>query len=315
MKHRYLGCITEPVFIGMNEEEQNAYLLDKKLYDISYSSSFLPTEDEKVPGRIYLGKLGLNEKNKYHIPSIELANCLYEFILYKYEAYLNHAPTLFKARFDDLTFGVSKKKKRKIALDEFNRVYKETSPDAIDSLNNRFQALHSKREGLKNMLANERSIVLAYLIGNQEFFDLNTYDRYSVIPKIIGFEGQLKILLGINNNFLFEEETFFSEKNDFRQIYDIYETLFKNFDAFRFNYTNLEKLEHAKPSYVDSLFEVLQNNLLITGSKKAYREYVLEVHEIRLSKIRDYHNLVNDEHDKRVAKYQNDWENFLKISK
>ncbi|SDM65451.1 hypothetical protein [Kriegella aquimaris] len=311
MQYKYFGSIKNPAFFEMTRDEQNNYLLEKKLFRVSYSVSFIPNQhiDDNVPGQINF-KTGLSEDNKEFIASDELTDSIYKFILNTYEAYLKHAPILFHAKFNNTVFGFSEKKKKKLALKEFKRIYKECLPGELDAYRNRFGVLYGKRNQFKELLISQRSIILAFLRGEIYYFNRNTFESTPILHQIIDFEANLEILLNLNKTYQFEEDSLFNGKDGLRQLYEKYEKLFKDFTTYKFVHHQIESFEDVIPARIESLHEVLRSNNLLNGNKEDFMKFLLDVHGIRITKIRDYSNLINDKHSERVEFLQEEWHNF-----
>ncbi|NRD19508.1 hypothetical protein HNV08_05575 [Winogradskyella eckloniae] len=102
------------------------------------------------------------------------------------------------------------------------------------------------------------------------------------------------------------------ECKELKSIYVEYEHIFKSFDAFNFTYKTIKNLKENIPSEIESLYEFLFKEILIVNRKTKFKEYLLNAHGIQQTKIRDYTNLVNYQHEDRVKKYQSEWTKFLK---
>lgn len=126
-----------------------------------------------------------------------------------------------------------------------------------------------------------------------------SYHLTPIFKEALGLEQESS-----NNNMLNETEL--------QNIYNEYKHIFNSFHAFKYTYKTINNFKENISSEIESLYEFLFKKSLIVNRKTKFIIYLLKVHQIEQSKIRDYTNIINDRHSDRVEFHKKEWTKFIK---
>lgn len=316
-KKQYKSCLANTDIEKLTKEEQIELLVEKEIFTVMKVFSFKTEElDLKKGNHRSYGKL----ENRLSDELIE------EFYIYLQGLYKDDIDTffyLFFKDFNDKVYGMHHSEQRIIALEMFKAVYdsinvtdisfihKETSVNGIENIvqENRFQRLKGFRSGKKTHIAKYESII-AYLIGNEDYFRTSKFMQDEVSESFLTFERFLKILISLNDRYDFEDDFVFSKLGVLKETFQKYQNIFVNFDAFIFTNNFIENLQQNKPSSIDSLHQALIESNLISSKKESFIIYVNTEHEIPITKVRNYARDINRSHDFRLKKIKKELGNI-----
>ncbi|PCJ98700.1 MAG: hypothetical protein COA50_00185 [Flavobacteriaceae bacterium] len=310
MNYTLFGSIKDPCFMKMNEDNQNKHLFESLVYIHNYSISTLLKHDDEIPGLASI-ILPLSNDNLTYIPTDELTDQFYSFILEQYEAFLKGYPVMFDIEFNNECFGVSEKKKRKLALIQFNEIFSMLFKKNAPIIDNRFKALKNRKDHLKGSLATQRNLVLEFLIGNRAKFNRKTFENNIVLQETIEFEGKLEILLHLNNTYKFELDYYFGETAALLEKYNTIQNPTFDFVIFLFIHNCITSIEKYTHSYVVSLYFFLKKHKLIQETADNFCTIINDQYELQIGAIK-LSDDTNKEHEKRVNYYENKWNEYKK---
>ena len=112
--------------------------------------------------------------------------------------------------------------------------------------------------------------------------------------------------------FHFENDQFYVNDYDLTKLFEEYDNIFTSYEALDFIYGEINELQTFIPTNIESLYQASLNKGLVNNDKKAFMEYLLVVHKIKIAKIRDYMKIPNYKHEQRVKKFEGKWENYKK---
>ncbi|MEW2923101.1 hypothetical protein AB1A65_16645 [Muricauda sp. ANG21] len=166
-----------------------------------------------------------------------LTIALHSFLLDQYADIIDGPFFGFFHDFNEDTFGLGKKRTKKLALQyytlladsmitksiRFIRIQKDKT--GIESVNNmgKLEMLDGQRNALKDNLANS-GLLDHYLMGNGGHFSVDLVGNDTTLGHFIDFETGLKILLSLNHSYGFEanpyseaQEKIFEEPNEVKK--------------------------------------------------------------------------------------------------
>ena len=307
MKYKYYNTI-KLEFLEWDENKQNLHLQYLGIFNVSYSISTLPIKNLNVPGKMSLS-MELSEDNKNYICNTKLSKEINRWILNRYQSYLKYYPTLFNAEFTDSQFGLDRKKAKKNALKEFNNIYNRLIDTPFSVRGDRFEVLHEKRNYLISELNEHKNLIFAYLTGQDEYFDVSLYDNCPYIQRLIEFEGNLEILLDLNDTYEFEFNAFF---NDTHLLYEKYSSLENpsfDFKVFRFIDECINSYTSHLSANIVSLYFFLKESMLISETADEFHTYLENLYKPNIGKLK-LSNSQNLQHKKRLEKLSKRWLNF-----
>lgn len=317
MESKYFGSIDEKVFMALDSEQRERYLFEKDLLIQTISSSnSLKTEELGV----LLAKGFLSEANFKYMFKHELAKIVFDFLKTHYEAGIGGDLTLFNRDFDIETFGLSEQEKRKRALHHFNTYFElaigdrqigmERSSDGETTAEKRFKTLKATQSDFIYELQNINDIVLFYLFGSIDRFDVNFYESNALIQSIFRFENYLSILISLNNKFKFEDENYYSSKSTAQWIYKKHKVHFDSIKQLEFIEQELEIQKNRKHAYIVSLHFYFKKELKSTFpsavlfQKIINDNFYLDIGKIKLS------DPLNENHALRMKEIEEKWKQF-----
>jgi hypothetical protein len=307
MDNNYFGIVTHPEFPEWDEDTQNQYLLEIGYFTFKLSSVAMPVKNLKVPGEFNCS-FQFNPNNKIYICNTELQKNIYNYILERYISYLKVFPLKFFIAFKDSTFGLDTEEARKIALDEFNIIYNNLDIEPI-SLKDRFELLHLERKYYISEISEEREIALAYLTGDEDFFNVALYESNQSLQGILSFEGSLEILLELNKKYNFETDIYFDENAVLFEKFKNIKCSSITFEVFKFINYQIKTLKKSKRSELVSLYFFLKKIELFSETEKKFREMIND-HFLPISAELKLADSTNKNHIKRMGLLKIEWDNF-----
>lgn len=318
MELKYFGILLTEMylpFLGKNLKEQmiKNKLLVMKTYAVNYHREEKNKNIITIKTEFDLSSIG------YYFSS-EVGEEVYSFLIDRYSFYRPHSVT-FTLNFKDKVFGLSKKNKAKVALEEFNFYFNKLTEHSIvysekDNKNgkiktpSRFKRLDKVRQSMIENLRLRNEITTSYLSGDYEFFSHDLAESNEWLNEILVFEDVFSILVELNNEFHFEGT----------EIQNKYEIAQKIFEEMRSEFGSLEVLQFieqqinevsSKPAFVSSLFTFLKNkkNIKIPSAEK-FTEILNQYFLLELKKIKGTYEKNNMQHKKRIKVLNNDWDKF-----
>jgi len=311
-KRKYWSCIKKNTdFYDLPKEKQIEILLEGGVY-ISNTVASSPELNVK-DGVLYLPNLSIEEQ-----PSQEFTDEFYEYVLEIYQIDIDNYFYLFFKDFNNRVFGMEHQDQKVIALEAFREIYdsidikvdfvnKEISKNGIENAKefNRFLKLKGMRSGVCSALATYENLI-SYLSGNEAYFKSSKFKEEETFLKMLNFESQLKVLVSLNDRYQFIEDIVNSKLGKLKDAYKLYENLFISFEVFDWVEGKIDSFTEEKPSHVESLYQSLLDLDLVSGTKKLFIDYVNNEHEMNLTKIRNYSQKNNRNHDFRVKKFRDE---------
>lgn len=201
-------------------EKLNTFGPEQKLNHFVTKKLFVATKALKLSSNIAINLLDSgNYKTKLE-PSKELLDAYYTFLLHTYQEYINTVFIDFFHLFNNQIVGLKKKEAKMIGRllflniinnthsPNFDIVHMLENPNGLPKVHNtpKLELYFIKREALKNRALTEYSLGLdSFLMGNSSNFNDKLINDVPIIKEIIQFEGELKILMALNEEYQFEK--------------------------------------------------------------------------------------------------------------
>jgi hypothetical protein len=317
MESKYFGSIDEKTFKALDLKQQAEYLLDKELLHQIYSSSNLTQTDTLG---VFLGEILISDENLEYEFTQELVKTVFDFLKKHYKNGIGGDLALFNRDFDVETFGLTPQEKRKRGLYYFKKYFElaigdrqigmKRNSDGEVVAEKRFKTLQASRMDHINQLRNINNIVLYYLFGSLNRFDVKFYESNQLIQSIFRFENYLSILISLNNKFKFEEEKYFTPKSIAQEIYENYEEHFDSVKQLDFIEQELKIGNNQKHGYVVSLYFYFKKELksafpsAVLFQKIINNDFYLNIGRIKLSDPQ------NENHVLRLKEIERKWKQF-----
>lgn len=309
MDNQYFGTITHPNFLDWDNDTQNKYLADIGLFTVMIAGNNIPVPKSKVPGKLnILAQFDFN--NRRYLCSTQLQKNIYNYLLGRYFTYLKAIPVNFFIKLEDSIFGLENNEIKKAGLNEFNSIYNALKIKTF-SKKGRFELLHLEREHIISNISKEREIVIAFLTGNEDFFDVELYLTNLYLQKIISFEGNLEILLELNRTYKFQTDIYFDENAVLFEKYKNIDNPSFSFEVFKFINHQIKTLEKSKRSDIVSLLFFLKEIKLFSGTEKTFRNMINNFF-LPISAELKIADPTNKNHIKRMEILNLEWSNFNK---
>jgi hypothetical protein len=258
----------------------------------------------------------------YIEPTKEFVNEFYEYAILKiFKNKILEFKLEFFKKFNDTIYGLINKKQKQIALNSFNVIYKEVYEDVISSFDNKtsqngiehtlnygkLRNLYHQYEAYKyNVL--QKISGNNYLIGEETFFTHdNLFNNYD-IRRELEFEIQLQIMVELNDRFDFEEDIYFTKKRLLKNLFEQNGHIFHDFETYKFTHNKIESFGAQRKAISESLYAALIKNKLIVDNRAKFIEYLLDIHKIKVSKLRQHIKKQNYEHNNRVILFDKEIE-------
>lgn len=308
MKLTLFGSIKDEAFYKLDAIGQNKILEKKGILKKTEVTNNQVKIESPIQGQTIYG-IRYDKIIEVYQNSDKLNFEIHTFLLNRYHPYIGLEPELFKAEFKNLTFGLSKKKTYKHALENFNEIFETIINRGIDKYKNKFQVLYERREQFKQDINKEREIILNYLKGDINFFDKNLYHQSQYLMDFVEFEERLSVLLFLNETFSFEENLYFGKNRELIELYSTIENPSFNFTVFKFINQYISNISEYKHAHLVSLYFFLKKANLIRETEEDFRQILENLYQdqIRLLKLSDPKNR---QHKKRIEELQNQWDEF-----
>lgn len=316
MDYKYLGSLDQNEFEKLDDKAKDELLFNLGLLVRTYGIT--------IPGQtLYDGSfeeiIPLSQQNSEYIFNSDLTEEFYEFIVDHYHHRIGNDLAIFNINFDDETFGLSEKKKRKKGLLYFDIFFKLTIRDRpigarYDSeqeirAEKRFKTLFDAKNDLVYQLKESKNILIHYLLGKQEKFDKKLFNSNTLIQSIIKFENNLSILKSLNKRFDIEKEDFFTPISKAKTIYKKYSNDFDSLKQLEFLEQELNDKSNLNHSYVVSLFFFFKEGLIKIPRENKFRSIINEFFNIDLSRLK-VSDSSNEMHQKRLDLIKSKWSKF-----
>tara|TARA_R110000744_G_scaffold12647_7_gene37505 strand:- start:850 stop:1671 length:822 start_codon:yes stop_codon:yes gene_type:complete len=208
----YFGYLKGEKLIEITPEEKLALFIKKKL---SVVTKMLELSSNT--------NINLFDKSNYktiHEPSKGLIEAYFNFLLQTFKEPINSVLIDFFYLYNNQIIGLKKKESKKIGRLLFlNIINNAHSPnfDIVHMLENvngipkientpKIELYHIKRDTLKSRVIKVFPKGLdEFLLGNSKFFTYDLTQEIPIIKELIQFEGELKILLALNDEYQFEK--------------------------------------------------------------------------------------------------------------
>jgi len=283
--------------------------VDIGLFTVIIAGNNIPVTKSIVPGKLeILAQFDFN--NRSYLCSTQLQKNIYNFLLDRYFTYLKAIPVNFFIKFEDSIFGLENNEIKKAGLNEFNAIY-NTLKIKTFSKKGRFELLHLEREHILSNISKEREIVIAFLTGNEDFFDVELYLSNLYLQKIISFEGNLEILLELNRTYKFQTDIYFDENAVLFEKYQNIDNPSFSFEVFKFMNHQIKTLEKSKRSDLVSLLFFFKELELFSGTEKTFRNMINDLF-LPISAELKLADPTNKNHIKRMETLNLEWSNYNK---
>ncbi len=211
----YFGYLKKENLSTLSPDDKISLFLSKNLYTSSKVLN-LPTNTP----------VNLLDPVNFKIvrePIKELLNDYYEYITSKYQEHIEHLLIDFFHSFNDLVFAMEDLEAKKIGRLHYLRIANSIQSPNLDIVRMYENAtgiakvknaskleLYSIREDVLKIRAIQEypKGLDQFLMGNSKHFNNELISEIPILEEIIQFKGDLKILLALNDEFLFEEFDF-----------------------------------------------------------------------------------------------------------
>jgi hypothetical protein len=311
---KYFACLEPDTFDNFNEKNLIKILLDKELFE----------ERVREKGKVKNGKIDSSTVETYIAitPTQDLKNEFYSYILAVYNSTITEIKHKFYEDFNEEIYGLELDNQRTIALKHFKEIYKDISLKDITFINEKvstngikhsynfekIKMLYGQQRAHKNNLALTDTLE-HYLTGNQTFFEENNIvEQYQIIEDLLLFEIWRQVLVELNDLFGFEEDYYFTNRNNNRIKFNEYKHIFKSLESYQFTDRKIKSFEKDKKAHIESLYEMLITNKLIIDQRLIFISFIKEEYKFELSKIISYLKKKNFIHDERVVLFNEEWQ-------
>ena len=304
---KYFGFLENDKFITWEKKKQVDYLVSKKA--CCWSTIIKAAINENV----LFGDL--NEAKYVFKPSNETIEEFHEFIVMKYDRLISIGFISFFRDFNNSVFGLSIAEQKRLALNNFNEIYKKVDVTQIEIITSkkklgiiedikncsRFEKLHHIRSAKKAELC-PLPIAMEFFYGNEDFFNSEIFKDLDFFKEVISFETDLKILVNLNNRYQFEDDFYFNEDSELKCLYKKYGHIFLTYEAFVWTHKAIPNFKEIIPAQINSLYEALKRlELIVINRKSNFENYIrTEHHRVNFSKIRQIDVEINLDHGSRV---------------
>lgn len=312
----YFGIIKKEEIEDLSIEEIKYLLLEKDIYHNTL------TEDtfEKLHDADF--KFDLVEIKTEPTPPLGLIHEFNEFI---YKTYLQNVISSkfnYFADFNETFYGLEYSDLRKIALSDFNEMYKNLNITHVTLVDERVSVdgtnqthttgkifkLYYFQQEIKKIIASTENLI-NYLTGNLEFYSPEFYDETIEIQDGVHLESIKQILVEINDKFNFEEDIYYSKKVSNAFKFNDYNHIFKTLKAYQFTDKMINSFKKLRRAYFESLYQVLLEFDLIIDHKENFMEFIKDEYKFIVLKITTFKAKQNLQNDKRVKLLTQEWEN------
>lgn len=299
---KYFGILNNEEVTTLEVEELLDYYIENELFYVSHSYS--------------IDKIGIENPKIDLKPTQEVINAFYDYLTKELSRNINRQFLLFFSDFNDKIYGLGSKEQQKIALKQFNKLYKkikvleasfvkrQKDANGIEQVQNmnRFDFLKGRQIAEKQQVATTENI-LEFLNGNEAYFNREQFHSNPNTKQFIAFEANLKILISLNGQYKFEEDFHFTDLAKLKNLYNKYRNTFSTFEVFIYTHKKIHSFTEAKIAHVTSLNEALTEMKLIQNNN-SFLNYLNLEYQMELTKLKVYEPEQNKQHDQRVQKYK-----------
>ena len=212
----YFGVLKSEKLNELSNEQRLKLFKTKKL--------FVTTKVLNLPSNAPINLLDTTNFKSRIEPKNELLESYYTFLMHTYQEYINNVFISFFHQFNNQIIGLKKKEAKMVGRvlyvsiinnktsPNFDFVHMLENANGIPKLENtpKLELYYVKRDALKQRAINEHPNGLdEFLLGNSNHFDLKIKDDVAIFKEIIQFEGELKIILALNDEYQFEKNKTF----------------------------------------------------------------------------------------------------------
>ncbi|MGO4921383.1 hypothetical protein [Maribacter spongiicola] len=212
IKIKYFGCLKGEKLNELSSDQRLKLFKSKNLYVTS-----------RVLNLTSNTAINLLDASKFKViqePSKELLNTYYMFLKQAYQEDINNVFFNFFHQFNNHIIGLKKKEAKRVSrllylniinnkqAPSFDIVHMLENANGIPKLENtpKIDLYFMKRDTMKYRIIEEYPKGLdEFLIGDTTHFEKNLKDNVSIIKEVIQFEGELKIILALNEEYKFEK--------------------------------------------------------------------------------------------------------------
>ena len=300
---KYFGVLNNEKVTNLEVEGLLDFYIVNELFYVSQSYSIDKIEIENP-------KIDLK-------PTQEVLNAFYDYLTKELSRNINQQFMHFFSDFNDKIYGLGNKEQQKIALKQFNKLYKkikvlevsfvkrEKDANGIEQVQNmnRFDFLKGRQMAEKQQIATTENI-LEFLNGNVAYFKSEQFYNNPNTKKFIAFEATLKILISLNGQYKFEEDFHFTNLAKLKNLYNKYRNTFSTFEVFIYAHKKIQSLTEIKIAHITSLHDALTEMKLIQNNNNSFLNYINLEHQIKLTKLKFYEPEQNKQHNQRVQEYK-----------
>jgi len=306
---KYFGILNNDKINNLSEQEQLDFVLKNNLFYVS-RSYLIDGESTEVKDKTENPKIEL-------IPGQLVINAFYDYLKELFTREIDQPFLLFFNDFNEKIYGLDKTEQRKFALQYFNERFKKTKvleasfvkrekdDNGVEQVKNmnRFDFLKGRQNGQKQQLATTDN-VLEFLNGNDDYFKNESFKNDTNNKQFIEFETNLKILIGLNGQYHFEDDYHFSDLGLMKNLFEKYNDTFKSLKVFLYTHKKILNFTVSKTAQTTSLFDALFEMGFIPNSKADFMKYVNKEHQMKLTKLKYFQPEENRQHDLRVKQFK-----------
>jgi len=301
---KYFGILNNEKVTNLEVEELLDFYITNELFYVSHTYS--------------IDKIGIENPKIDLKPRKEVINAFYDYLTAILDRNINQQFLQFFSEFNDKIYGLGNKEQQKIALKQFNKLYKkikvleasfvkrEKDDNGIEQVQNmnRFDFLKGRQIAEKQQVATKENI-LEFLNGNETYFKSEQFHNTPNTKQFVAFEANLKILISLNGQYKFEEDFHFTDLAKMKNLYNTYKDTFTNFEVFQYTYNKIQSFTETKIAHITSLYEALMEmNFIKNNNNNTFLNYVNLEHQMELTKLKVYEPKQNKQHDQRVKIYK-----------
>jgi hypothetical protein len=312
---KYFACLEPSTFDDFNLKILAKLLVDKDLFE----------ERLRLNLKVKNGTIDPSSKETYRVitPTQDLKNEFYNYILNHFNKVITEIKCQFYDDFNEEIYGLDLSNQKMIALKHFKEIYNSITVkvegvklyNQVISENGvihtfdyaKLKMLHSQQIANKTDLAISE-LLEHYLTGNQAFFEENNIiEQYKIVEDLILFEIWKQVLVELNDRYGFEEDYYFTNRNNDKVKFNEYNYIFKSLESYQFTDRKIKSFEKDKKAHIESLYEVLKAQKIIKNHKENFMVFLKKEYEITITKIIPYNEKENYTNDERVTLFTQEW--------
>ena len=257
--------------------------------------------------------------------SRDMKESIFKFIVSTYinlidSKIYNHACPL-----ESKCYGLTSKKQKQIALNEFNSIYNELELDSINltkktksesgimryGATSKLKIIKYALEGEKSNISNNQELVFEYLTGNKEYFDFNLLKEDQTLSRFLDRYSKFQFLIQLNDTYKFEPDWYFSSDAKIKEAHEKYSEIIPNEFIFIHVYKKINNFQDPVKASIKSLYCALCKAKLINDpSHKLFRNFILSEFNISLGKLLNPDSHISDSHQQRITTYSKEFEDL-----